>query len=108
MKQDLGALMQQAQQMQSKLKKAQDELAKAEIQGQSGGGLVTVIMNGRHEVCRVIIDDSLMEDDKEMIEDLVAAAMNDAVHKLEDETSEQMSEVASGMQLPPGMKLPFA
>ena len=107
MKQDLGALMQQAQQMQSKLKKVQNELAKSEILGESGGGLVKVLMNGRHEICRVAIDDSLMSDDKEMIEDLVAAAMNDAVHKLEDETSEQMSEVTSGMQLPPGLKMPF-
>ena len=107
MKQDLGALMQQAQQMQNKLKKVQNELAKSEIHGQSGGGLVSVVMNGRHEICRVSIDDSLMGDDKEMIEDLVAAAMNDAVHKLEDETSQQMSEVTSGMQLPSGLKMPF-
>jgi DNA-binding YbaB/EbfC family protein len=107
MKAELGNLMQQAQQMQNKLKKAQEELAKTEIQGQSGGGLVSIIMNGRHEVCRVSLDDSLMEDDKEMIEDLVAAAMNDAVHKLEDQTSEHMSQVASGMQLPEGLKFPF-
>jgi len=107
MKAGLGNLMQQAQKMQADLKKAQAELARTEIKGQSGGGLVTVIMNGRHEVCRVSIDDSLMSDDKEMVEDLVAAAMNDAVHKLEDETSEQMSQVTSGLDLPNGLKLPF-
>jgi len=99
--------MKQAQKMQADLQKAQEELAKAEVQGQSGGGMVTITMNGRHEVRRVEIDDSLMGDDKEMLEDLVAAAMNDAVHKLEETTKEQMSAATAGINLPPGMKLPF-
>jgi nucleoid-associated protein EbfC len=107
MKGGLGNLMKQAQKMQADLQKAQEELAKAEVQGQSGGGMVTITMTGRHEVRRVEIDASLMGDDKEMLEDLVAAAMNDAVHKLEAYTKEQMSGVTSGINLPPGMKLPF-
>jgi len=107
MKGGLGNLMKQAQKMQEDLQKAQQELAKAEVNGQSGGGLVKVTINGRHEVRRVEIDESLMGDDKEMLEDLVAAAMNDAVHKLEEHTKEQMSGVTSGINLPPGMKLPF-
>ena len=107
MKGGLGNLMKQAQKMQADLQKAQEELAKAEIQGQSGGGLVKVTINGRHEVRRVEIDESLMGDDKEMLEDLVAAAMNDAVHKLEAHTKEQMSSATAGLNLPPGMKLPF-
>ncbi|MEL6711072.1 MAG: YbaB/EbfC family nucleoid-associated protein, partial [Pseudomonadota bacterium] len=74
---------------------------------QAGGGMVSIVMNGRHEVCQVHIDDALLTD-KEMLEDLVAAAMNDAVHKLEDETSEQMSQVTSGLELPAGMKFPFS
>jgi len=107
MKGGLGNLMKQAQKMQEDLQKAQAELAKAEVGGQSGGGLVKITINGRHEVRRVEIDESLMGDDKEMLEDLVAAAMNDAVHKLEEHTKEQMSGVTSGINLPPGMKLPF-
>ena len=107
MKGGLGNLMKQAQKMQEDLQKAQQELAKAEVNGQSGGGLVKVTINGRHEVRRVEIDESLVGDDKEMLEDLVAAAMNDAVHKLEEHTKEQMSGVTSGINLPPGMKLPF-
>ena len=107
MKGGLGNLMKQAQKMQEDLQKAQQELAKAEVNGQSGGGLVKVTLNGRHEVRRVEIDASLMGDDKEMLEDLVAAAMNDAVHRLEEHTKEQMSGVTSGINLPPGMKLPF-
>ncbi len=99
--------MQQAQKMQAELKKVQAELAEAEIEGQAGGGMVSIVMNGRHEVCQVHIDDALLTD-KEMLEDLVAAAMNDAVHKLEDETSEQMSQVTSGLELPAGMKFPFS
>lgn len=107
MKGGLGNLMKQAQKMQADLQKAQEELAKAEVNGQSGGGLVKVTINGKHEVRRVEIDESLMGDDKEMLEDLVAAAMNDAVHKLEEHTKEQMSGVTAGINLPPGMKLPF-
>ncbi len=107
MKAGLGNIMQQAQKMQAELKKVQAELAQAEIEGQSGGGMVSIIMNGRHEVCQVHIDDALL-DDKDMLEDLVAAAMNDAVHKLEDETSEQMSQVTSGLELPAGLKFPFS
>ena len=107
MKGGLGNLMKQAQKMQADLQKAQEELAKAELTGQSGGGMVKITMNGRHEVRRVEIDESLMGDDKEMLEDLVAAAMNDAVHKLEEQTKEQMSAATAGINLPPGMKLPF-
>lgn len=107
MKGGLGDLMKQAQKMQADLQKAQQELAKAEVQGQSGGGMVKITINGKHEVRRVEIDDSLVGDDKEMLEDLVAAAMNDAVHRLEEYTKEQMSGVTAGINLPPGMKLPF-
>ncbi len=107
MKGGIGNLMKQAQKMQEDLQKAQEELAKAEIQGESGGGLVKVTMNGRHEVRRVEIDESLMGDDKEMLEDLLAAACNDAVHRIEEQTKEQMSGVTAGLNLPPGMKLPF-
>ena len=107
MKGGIGNLMKQAQKMQADLQKAQEELAKAEIQGQSGGGLVKITINGRHEVRRVEIDDSLVGDDKEMLEDLVAAAVNDAVHKLESHSKEQMSAATAGLNLPPGMKLPF-
>ena len=107
MKGGLGNLMKQAQKMQEDLQKAQEELAKAEVEGQAGGGLVKVVINGRHEVRRIHIDPSLMDDDKEMLEDLVAAAINDAVHRLEDHSKEQMSHVTAGIDLPPGMKLPF-
>jgi len=107
MKGGLGNLMKQAQKMQADLQKAQEELAKIEVQGQSGGGLVKLTINGKHEVRRVEIDDSLMGDDTEMLEDLVAAAMNDAVHRLEEQTKETMAGVTSGINLPPGMKLPF-
>ncbi len=107
MKGGLGNLMKQAQKMQAELQKAQEEVARAEVQGQSGGGLVKITINGKHEVRRVEIDDSLMGDDKEMLEDLVAAAMNDAVHRLEEHTREAMSGVTAGINLPPGMKLPF-
>ena len=107
MKGGLGNLMKQAQKMQADMAKAQEELAKAEVTGESGGGLVKVSMNGRHEVRRVEIDDSLMGDDKEMLEDLIAAACNDAVHRIEEKTREQMSGLTAGLSLPPGMKLPF-
>lgn len=107
MKGPMGNLMRQAQKMQEDLQKAQEELAKAEVTGESGGGLVKVTMNGRHEVRRVQIDDSLVGDDKEMLEDLVAAACNDAVHRVEANTKERMASVTAGLNLPPGMKLPF-
>jgi DNA-binding YbaB/EbfC family protein len=93
--------------MQEEMQKAQEELAKAEVTGESGGGLVKVTMNGRHEVRRVEIDDSLIGDDKDMLEDLVAAACNDAVHRVEANTKERMANVTAGLNLPAGMKLPF-
>jgi len=105
MKGGLGNLMKQAQKMQSEMAKAQEELARAEITGQAGGGLVSVVMNGKHEVRRVSVDDSLLQDDKDMLEDLIAAAINDAVHKVEQEMKDRFSGLASGMGLPPGMKL---
>ncbi|MCW8944219.1 MAG: YbaB/EbfC family nucleoid-associated protein [Sedimenticola sp.] len=107
MKGGLGNIMKQAQKMQEDLQKAQEALAKEEVTGESGGGLVKVTLNGKHEVRRVEIDDSLVGDDKEMLEDLVAAAMNDAVHKVAEKTQDSMSGVTSGMGLPPGFKLPF-
>jgi len=107
MKGGLGNMMKQAQKMQADMQKAQEEIANMEVEGQSGGGMVKVQMNGRHEVRRVEIDPSLMEDDKEMIEDLLAAAVNDAVRRIETESSEKMSGVTAGMNLPGGMKLPF-
>ncbi|MEA3410307.1 MAG: YbaB/EbfC family nucleoid-associated protein [Pseudomonadota bacterium] len=105
MKGGLGNLMKQAQKMQSEMARAQEELARAEISGQAGGGLVSVVMNGKHEVRRVSVDDSLLQDDKDMLEDLIAAAINDAVHKVEQEMKDRFSGLASGMGLPPGMKL---
>ncbi|HFD91939.1 MAG TPA: YbaB/EbfC family nucleoid-associated protein [Gammaproteobacteria bacterium] len=107
MKGGLGNIMKQAQKMQEDMQKAQEEIANMEVTGQAGGGLVSVVMTGRHDLKRVQIDDSLLQDDKEMLEDLVAAAVNDAVRKIETETRERMSNVTSGMPLPPGMKLPF-
>lgn len=103
----MAQLMQQAQQMQENLKRAQEELAKLEVTGQAGGGVVSVVMNGRHEVRRVNIDRKLFADDPEMAEDLVAAAINDAVNKIAAASEQQMSGVAGGMNLPPGFKLPF-
>lgn len=107
MKGGLGNLMKQAQAMQANLQKAQEELAKMEITGESGGGLVKVVMTGRHDVKRVSIDDSLMNDDKDMLEDLVAAAINDAVRAIEKKSKETMSGLTDGMSLPGGLKLPF-
>jgi len=107
MKGAIGNLMKQAQKMQAELQQAQERLAQEEVTGESGGGLVKVVMNGRHEVRRVNIDQSLMGDDREMLEDLVAAAMNDAVHKVAEKMQASMSGVTSGMNLPPGFKLPF-
>jgi len=103
----LGNLMKQAQRMQAEMEKAQQELAELEVQGQSGGGMVTVVMTGRHELRRVTIDDAVFGDDKEMVEDLFAAAVNDAVQKLEATMKERMAGVTSGLGLPPGIKLPF-
>ena len=107
MKGQLAGLMKQAQQMQENLKKAQDEIAAMEVEGQAGAGMVKVTMTGRHDVKRVSIDPSLMGDDKDMLEDLVAAAVNDAVRRVETVTQEKMGGLTSGFGLPPGMKLPF-
>jgi len=103
----MAQLMQQAQKMQENLKRAQEELAKLEVTGQAGGGVVSVVMNGRHEVRRVNIDRKLFADDPEMAEDLVAAAMNDAVNKVAEASQKQMGDVTGGMNLPPGFKMPF-
>ena len=107
MKGGLGGLMKQAQKMQEDMQKAQEELANMEVTGQAAAGMVSVVMTGRHDVRRVTIDPSLMEEDKEMLEDLLAAAVNDAVRQVERETQEKMSGMTAGMGLPPGMKLPF-
>ncbi|MEK0418770.1 MAG: hypothetical protein RI949_2776 [Pseudomonadota bacterium] len=107
MKGQLAGLMKQAQAMQDNLKRAQDELGSIEVEGQAGSGLVKVLMTCKHEVRRVNLDPSLLADDKEMLEDLVAAAFNDAVRRVEQVTQEKMSKVTAGMPLPPGMKLPF-
>lgn len=111
MKGGLGNIMKQAQKMQENLQKAQAEIATLEIAGESGGGLVSVLMTGRYEVRRIHIDDSLVGDDKDMLEDLVAAAVNDAVHKVERTVQDKMSGLTAGMSLPPGMlgdlKMPF-
>ena len=107
MKGGLGGLMKQAQKMQENMQKAQEEMANIEVTGQSGGGLVKVTMTCRHDVKRVEIDDSLMEDDKDMLEDLVAAAMNDAVRQVEKTTQEKMAGMTAGLNLPGGMKFPF-
>ena len=107
MKGQLAGLIKQAQAMQDNLKRAQDELGSIEVEGQAGSGLVKVLMTCKHEVRRVNLDPSLLADDKEMLEDLVAAAFNDAVRRVEQVTQEKMSKVTAGMPLPPGMKLPF-
>lgn len=107
MKGGLGNLMKQAQRMQETMQKAQAELATMEVTGQAGGGLVSVVMTGRHDLKRVSIDDSLFKEDKEMLEDLLAAAVNDAVRQVEVTTKEKMSGLTAGMGLPGGMKLPF-
>ena len=106
MKGGLAGLMKQAQQMQENMKKMQEQLASVEVEGQSGAGMVKVQMTCKYDVRRVSIDASVM-DDKEMLEDLVAAALNDAVRKVEATTQEKMSGFTSGLNLPPGMKLPF-
>ncbi len=107
MKGQLAGLMKQAQQMQENLKKAQEEIAAMEVEGQAGAGMVKVTMTGRHDVKRVSIDRGLMGDDKDVLEDLIAAAVNDAVRRVETLTQEKMGGLTSGFGLPPGMKLPF-
>jgi len=107
MKGQIGKIMQQAQAMQGKMQEAQEELAKMEIEGESGAGLVKVLMTGKHEVKNVTIDPSVFEEDREFAEDLIAAAMNDAVQRVASTTKERMSELTGGMNLPPGMNLPF-
>ena len=103
----LGNLMKQAQQMQENMQKMQEKLAAIEVEGQAGAGLVKVTMTCRHDVKRISIDDSLLSDDKEMLEDLVAAAVNDAVRKVEATSQEKMAGETAGMGLPPGFKMPF-
>ena len=107
MKGGLSGLMKQAQQMQENMQKMQAQLANVEVEGQAGAGMVKITMTCRHDVKRVSIDDSLLSDDKEMLEDLIAAAVNDAVRKVESTTQEKMGGMMGGMGLPPGMKLPF-
>ena len=107
MKGQLAGLMRQAQQMQENMKKAQEELANIEVEGAAGGGLVKVTMTCRNDVRRIHIDPSLLEDDKEMLEDLVAAAFNDALRKAESTSQEKMSALTAGLPLPPGMSFPF-
>ena len=107
LKGQLAGLMKQAQNMQDNLKKAQEELGNIEVEGQSGSGLVKVLMTCKHEVRRITIDPSLLADDKDMLEDLVAAAFNDAVRRAEDISQEKMGKLTSGLPLPPGMKFPF-
>ena len=106
MKGGIACLMKQAQQMQDNMKKMQDSLGGIEIEGQSGAGMVKITMTCKHDVRRVTIDPSVM-DDKEMLEDLIAAAVNDAVRRVESTTQEKMAGFTSGLNLPPGFKLPF-
>lgn len=107
MKNALAGIMQQAQKMQDNFKKAQEELGAIEVQGESGGGLVSIVMTGKREVRKVSIDPTLVGDDKDMLEDLVAAAINDAVHKVSKMKKEKMADVTAGMPLPPGFQMPF-
>lgn len=107
MKGGIGNLMKQAQKMQEDMQRAQEEIALMEIEGQSGGGLVKVVMNGAHELRKVTIDDSLVGDDKDMLEDLVAAAVNDATQRLAAASKDKLSGLTAGLDLPAGMKLPF-
>ena len=107
MKGQLAGLMKQAQQMQDNMRKLQEQLATVEVEGQSGAGLVKVVMTCKHDVKRVTIDPSLLSEDKDMLEDLVAAAFNDAVRRVESTTQERLGNLTAGMGLPPGFKLPF-
>lgn len=104
---DLNDLMKQAQQMQAKMQQAQEEIANAEVEGQSGAGMVKIVMTGRHDVRKVSIDPSLLSEDKEVLEDLLAAAVNDAVRRVEQQNRDKMAEVTGGLQMPPGFKMPF-
>lgn len=103
----INELMKQAQQMQEKMQKAQQDLANQEVIGESGAGLVKITMNGRHDVRKVFIDAALLTEDKEILEDLIAAAVNDAVRKIEANSQALMSGLTAGMQMPPGFKMPF-
>lgn len=107
MKNQLAGLMKQAQAMQDNMKKTQEQLAQIDVEGQAGGGLVKVLMSCKNDVKRVSIDPSLLADDKDMLEDLVAAAFNDAVRKAEATAAEKMAGVTAGMPIPPGFKMPF-
>lgn len=107
MRGNIGNMLKQAQAMQESMQKAQAQIALLEVVGESGGGMVKVTMTGKHEVKRVQIEPTVSGEDREMLEDLIAAAFNDAVHKVETKTSEKMSGLMAGLQLPPGMKLPF-
>jgi DNA-binding YbaB/EbfC family protein len=107
MKGNIGNMMKQAQQLQANLQRAQAEIASMEVTGEAGGGMAKVVMTGKHEVKRVSLDPALIGDDKEMLEDLIAAAINDAVQKVERTSQEKMSSLMGGMNLPPGLKLPF-
>jgi nucleoid-associated protein EbfC len=107
MRGNIGDLMKQAQAVQANVQKVQAEIAALEVVGEAGGGMVKVTMSGKHEVKRVQIEPTVAAEDREMLEDLIAAAINDAVHKVEARTQEKMASVMAGMQLPPGMKLPF-
>lgn len=104
---NMGDLMKQAQKVQEQLQKQQEEIANQEVTGESGAGMVKVVMNGRHDVKKVDIDASLMSEDKGLLEDLLAAAVNDAVRRIEEKNKEAMSGMAQGMGMPPGFKMPF-
>ncbi len=103
----MGELMKQAQKMQEQFQKTQEELANAEVLGESGAGMVKVVMTGRHDVKKVTIDPSLLQEDKELLEDLLAAAVNDAVRKVEENSKDKLSGMTAGMGMPPGFKMPF-
>ncbi len=107
MKGGIGQLMKQAQEMQANMKKAQEEMASITVTGESGAGMVRITMTCQHQVQAVEIEDSVVADEKEMLEDLIVAAFNDAIRKVEKTTQEKFSGMASGLSLPPGMKLPF-
>lgn len=104
---NINDIMKQAQQMQEKMQKMQEEVLSLQVTGESGAGLVKVCMTGRHDVKKISLDDSLLKEDKEILEDLVAAAVNDAVRRVEAMTQEKMAKVTGGLQLPPGFKMPF-
>ena len=107
MKGNIGNIMKQAQQMQANMQRAQEEIAKLEVTGEAGGGMAKITMTGKHQVVRVKIDAALPTDDKDMLEDLVAAAFNDGVRRAEEVSQEKMGKLTAGMPMPPGMKFPF-